>query len=255
MKIELATIKSICAALIVAVAATASAAADPPCGDLLPVEREETPVPSPYTLSLADPAQFRLRPGYGVRSSAPDRDPEPANTLAKRPFATEILRAADTYKIDAELIHAVIAVESGYDPKAVSPKGARGLMQLMPDTARRYGLKDLRRPDCNIRVGAAYLKDLLVQFGDDVKLALAAYNAGENAVVRYGNRIPPYRETLQYVPKVANLYAQLKPPRLTPDPQKQRPRYSTPSLSIPADAFPHPPLDTELSAQRPAVGP
>lgn len=255
MRTKPAVLTHVSGALLLIIAATAWAAGDPPCGDLLPLDRGEAPAPSPYALNLADPAQFRLRPGHGIRSPAPEREPEPANTLANRPFATEILRAADTYKIDAELIHAVIAVESGYDPKAVSPKGARGLMQLMPDTARRYGLKDLRRPDCNIRVGAAYLRDLLVQFGDDVRLALAAYNAGENAVVRYGNRIPPYRETIQYVPKVVNLYSQLKPSRLTLEPQKQRPRYASPSLAMPADAFTHPHADPDHPAHRPGAGP
>lgn len=237
MRIQPAIVKAASGALLMGLSAASWAAGEPPCGDLLPVESEQAPAPNPYALNLPDTSQFRLRPNSAVPALT-NRERGTTNVLAKRPFASEILRAADTYKIDAELIHAVIAVESGYDPKAVSPKGARGLMQLMPDTARRYGLKDLRRPDCNIRVGTAYLKDLLVQFGDDVKLALAAYNAGENAVVRYGNRIPPYRETLQYVPKVVSLYSQLKPSRPALGTQAQRTRYLLPSLGI-SDGFDH----------------
>lgn len=229
MRIKPAIVTATSGALLLGLVTATWAAGDPPCGDLLPVESEQAPAPNPYALNLPDASQFRLRPN-GAVPALTNREPKTTNVLSKRPFASEILRAADAYKIDAELIHAVIAVESGYDPKAVSPKGARGLMQLMPDTARRYGLKDLRRPDCNIRVGTAYLKDLLVQFGDDVKLALAAYNAGENAVVRYGNRIPPYRETLQYVPKVVSLYSQLKPSRPALGTQPQRTKYLLPSL-------------------------
>lgn len=236
--------------VLLAIAATASVAVEPPCGDLLPPEIEQAPPSSPYALNLADPGQFRLRQSGAFRLSTHEREPQPKNLLAKRPFSSEILRAADTYKIDAELIHAVIAVESGYDHKAVSPKGARGLMQLMPDTARRYGLKDLRRPDCNIRVGTAYLKDLLVQFGDDIKLALAAYNAGENAVIRYGNRIPPYQETLKYVPKVVNLYTQLKPSPLAGDQQKPRTRHLFPALGMAADTLDRTQAGTELPSRR-----
>ena len=107
-------------------------------------------------------------------------------------------------------MHAVISAESGYNPLARSAKGARGLMQLMPATARRYGVENPLDPEQNIYGGAAYLHDLLALFGNDVKLALAAYNAGEGTVMEYGNRIPPYRETTQYVPKVLTYYKQYK---------------------------------------------
>jgi soluble lytic murein transglycosylase-like protein len=88
----------------------------------------------------------------------------------------------------------------------VSGKGAAGLMQLMPDTAKRYGVADRFDPRQNLEGGARYLRDLLRLFDNNVSLALAAYNAGENAVARYGNRIPPYRETLNYVPRVLDFY-------------------------------------------------
>lgn len=108
--------------------------------------------------------------------------------------------------VDAALLHAVIQAESAYNPYAVSPKGAVGLMQLMPDTAERYGVTDRTDVESNLQGGASYLRDLLDLFQNDVKLALAAYNAGEQAVERYGNKIPPYRETTHYVQKVMALY-------------------------------------------------
>lgn len=113
-----------------------------------------------------------------------------------------VLRIAQELGLAPQLLHAVIAVESAYDPRAVSPKGAQGLMQLMPATARRFGVKDPFDPQDNVRGGAQYLKLLLAQFNGDLQLTLAAYNAGENAVVRHGNRVPPFAETRRYVPKV-----------------------------------------------------
>jgi hypothetical protein len=109
--------------------------------------------------------------------------------------------AARLHQVSADLVKAVIAVESEFDQWAVSSKGARGLMQLMPDTARRFGVGDSFDARQNIFAGAQYLRILLDQFGGDVALALAAYNAGPNAVLRYGG-IPPYRETRGYVQKV-----------------------------------------------------
>jgi soluble lytic murein transglycosylase-like protein len=96
----------------------------------------------------------------------------------------------------------VITVESGYNPRAVSRKGAKGLMQLMPSTAQRFGAMNLFDPQQNVRAGARYLKWLLQYFDGDLKLALAAYTAGEGAVMRYGRRIPPFPETIDYVPRV-----------------------------------------------------
>ena len=132
-----------------------------------------------------------------------------ATTLASR--RAHIVAAARTYQLEPALLHAVISAESGYNPLARSAKGARGLMQLMPATARRYGVENPLDPEQNIHGGAAYLHDLLALFGNDVQLALAAYNAGEATVMEYGNRIPPYRETVQYVPKVLNYYRKYKP--------------------------------------------
>ena len=131
-------------------------------------------------------------------------------TAARRRYHAHIVAAARTYQLEPALLHAVISAESGYNPLARSAKGARGLMQLMPATARRYGVDNPLDPEQNIYGGAAYLHDLLALFGNDVKLALAAYNAGEGTVMEYGNRIPPYRETTQYVPKVLTYYKQYK---------------------------------------------
>lgn len=123
----------------------------------------------------------------------------------KQRFAPLVEETARAYQVDSALLHAVITAESGYNPRAVSKKGAQGLMQLMPETARRYGVADSFDPAQNIRGGARYLRDLLQMFGNNMELAVAAYNAGEKAVANYGNRIPPYRETLAYVPKVMKL--------------------------------------------------
>jgi soluble lytic murein transglycosylase-like protein len=129
---------------------------------------------------------------------------EAGRSLAARRARYERVIAAYAvrYGLTPELLHAVIRAESAYTHSAVSRAGAQGLMQLMPGTAARYGVKDSFNPVENVRAGAAYLRDLLDMFGQDLRLALAGYNAGENAVIRYGNRIPPYSETEGYVRKV-----------------------------------------------------
>ena len=134
----------------------------------------------------------------------------------------QILRAASNeHDIDYELLQALIAAESGFNHTAVSPKGAIGLMQLMPDTARRYGVdsdrhgpleRKLTDPKTNIRAGTRYLRDLINMFPGQLELALAAYNAGEGAVMRAGNKIPNYKETQNYVKNVLGMYWGLKPP-------------------------------------------
>jgi soluble lytic murein transglycosylase-like protein len=111
-------------------------------------------------------------------------------------------RVASEVSVSSRLLHAVIAVESSYDSRAVSPKGAKGLMQLMPGTAQRFGVSDPFDPEQNVRAGATYLRSLLDMFEGDARLALAAYNAGENAVIQSGNRIPNFAETQAYVPRV-----------------------------------------------------
>lgn len=132
---------------------------------------------------------------------------KPGRGLAKKARYDKVVEEVSrTYGIESALLHAVISVESGYNPKAVSKKGAAGLMQLMPGTAKRYGVADAFDPAQNLRGGANYLRDLLDLFDSDVSLAVAAFNAGEQAVMKHGNRIPPYRETLRYVPQVLDYY-------------------------------------------------
>jgi soluble lytic murein transglycosylase-like protein len=121
-------------------------------------------------------------------------------------FTPLVEEAASRNRLDAALLHALIATESGYNPRAVSRKGAIGLMQLMPGTASRYGVTDAFDPAQNVHAGARYLSDLLQMFKQDLNLALAAYNAGEQSVIKHGNHIPPYRETMAYVPKVLDTY-------------------------------------------------
>jgi len=116
-----------------------------------------------------------------------------------------IERYADAYNVDPVLVHAVILVESDFNPRCVSNKNARGLMQLIPETAQRYGVKNVFDPEENIRGGVHYLSDLLEMFGHDMERALAAYNAGEGAVTRYGG-IPPYQETSTYVNRALTVY-------------------------------------------------
>ena len=138
-----------------------------------------------------------------------------------------IERNARLHGLDVALVKAVIAVESAYDPAAVSAKGALGLMQVIPDTGARYGVaadskrtleQKLLDPEINVRIGTAYLSDLLVLFADDASLALAAYNAGEQTVLRYANRIPPYPETRGYVTLVRQFQAFYAPPPPPPPP-------------------------------------
>lgn len=161
---------------------------------------------SPYRLAPNGAAAFRLG---GVNLDHISRQ-VPAR-LAAKPYASQIQRAARKAALDPALVHALITVESAYDPAARSPKGALGLMQVMPQTAMRYGVRDPGRSTAiNLRVGTRYLSDLIVMFDGRLDLALAAYNAGEQAVLRYARTIPPYPETRHYVEAVAAEYRALQ---------------------------------------------
>lgn len=128
--------------------------------------------------------------------------------LAEQPFSNEIALAANAVSLDPSLVHAVIYVESRYRHNAVSAKGAVGLMQVLPDTAARYGLRGtVHSPKGNIKAGTLYLRDLMVMFDNRLDLVLAAYNAGEGAVKKYARQIPPYPETRHYVKAVMAKYA------------------------------------------------
>ncbi len=116
-----------------------------------------------------------------------------------------VARTASKHQVDPDLVHAIIQVESQYNPHAISRKGAMGLMQLVPETARKYGVRNIFDPEQNIEGGVNYLKHLMELFGGDLPLSLAAYNAGENSVLRYGG-IPSFQETRNYVRRVTSLY-------------------------------------------------
>jgi soluble lytic murein transglycosylase-like protein len=159
------------------------------------------PADTRYKLLIATPRDM---------AAAPVAAKDHVNWLARSAEYDGLIKgAAKDATIQAQLVRAVIVVESGFNPRAVSKKGAVGLMQLQPATARRYGVKNIYDPTENVRAGAHYLKDLLARFDSNLELALAAYNAGEEAVERYGRHVPPYRETLAYVPSVMKVYQRL----------------------------------------------
>ena len=164
------------------------------------VKLSNVPVDNRYQVLIAEQAE--IAPAAPVVAV-----PKPQPMHAKKALYNRIIDdAARSNGLDSALLHAVISVESRYDPKIVSRAGAVGLMQLMPETARRYGVTDSYDAVQNLHGGAKYLRDLLRLFNNDVSLALAAYNAGENAVIKNGNSIPPNRETTTYVPKVMGYY-------------------------------------------------
>lgn len=162
-----------------------------------------------YRLYKRDPAS-RPQVAYQDAGATPSSLPERAPRVSNKRYAELIRTVAHEENVDPALLHAVVTVESGYNARALSPKGAVGLMQLMPDTARRYAVGDIWDPVDNVRGGARYLRDLLGMFNDNLSLAIAAYNAGEKAVIRYGHRIPPYSETQNYVPKVLGFYTRYR---------------------------------------------
>jgi soluble lytic murein transglycosylase-like protein len=163
-----------------------------------------------YRLYKRDPLS-RPQVSYapGAEGVVP-QDAAPSPLASSGRYASLIREVAREEKVDPALLHAVVTVESGYNARALSPKGAVGLMQLMPDTARRYAVRDIWDPLQNLRGGARYLRDLLMMFNDNLSLVLAAYNAGEKAVIRAGHRIPPFAETRNYVPRVLEHYSRYR---------------------------------------------
>jgi soluble lytic murein transglycosylase-like protein len=133
----------------------------------------------------------------------------PRTPLQQAPYGELIRAAAQKYKMDEDLVFSVIAAESNFKPQAVSRRGARGLMQLLPATAARLGVQDIFDPAQNIEAGTRYLSELLKRYQGDLVLTLAAYNAGPGAVDKFG-RVPPYNETVTYVRAIRKTYAQRK---------------------------------------------
>ncbi|MEK8029330.1 lytic transglycosylase domain-containing protein [Ideonella sp. DXS29W] len=183
-----------------------------------PIDRPAVDSPSPPVLAPPVPAaDDRLpsvtwieAPTAGRVGHAPH---EPVASEAAIEWAPQVRRASQRHGVDAQLVDAVIHVESRHRAAARSPKGALGLMQVMPATGARYGVaraQDLLDPSTNLDVGVRYLRDLLVMFEGRTELALAAYNAGEGNVLRHGLRVPPFPETQGYVEQVLTRYAQLR---------------------------------------------
>jgi soluble lytic murein transglycosylase-like protein len=158
------------------------------------------PADARYRLLIASPA---------LKGGTHSADKGAAWLSKSAAYDAIIETAAFANTVQPALIRAVIVIESGFNPRAVSKRGAVGLMQLRPETARRYGVADSYDPAENIRAGAHYLSDLMLLFDSNTELVLAAYNAGENAVARYGGHIPPFKETQQYVPSVIKVYQAL----------------------------------------------
>lgn len=164
--------------------------------------KKEAPRPEPEAFN--PPPLYERSPGSGGVIQV--------NAAMRAAIAPMIAQVAREYELDAALLHAIITVESGYNPQAKSPAGAIGLMQLMPETAARYGVRNIWDPMENLHGGARYLRFLLGMFKNNLDLALAGYNAGENAVVRAGNKIPQYAETQAYVPSVLTQYDRYRTP-------------------------------------------
>jgi soluble lytic murein transglycosylase-like protein len=151
---------------------------------------------------------------------------EPPVEISQEPFGDLVRAAAKRYSVDADLITSVIAAESNFDPKAISRRDARGLMQLLPATASRLGVKNIFDPQENIEAGTHYLSDLLQLYKNDLSLTLAAYNAGPERVQQYGKRVPPFAETISYIRRVQQTYEHRKvggPPATNKTPPRTLP--------------------------------
>jgi soluble lytic murein transglycosylase-like protein len=165
-------------------------------------ERHYTDIPDNHRYRLL------LLSAHGLTESGDRYDPLLLARSAQ--YDPIIEKAAESASIESNLLRAVIVVESGFNSRAMSKRGAVGLMQLMPETAVRFGAADRYDPRQNIRAGAQYLRFLIDRFGSNIRLALAAYNAGEQAVDRSGGQIPPFSETQAYVPRVLKIYRMLE---------------------------------------------
>lgn len=160
---------------------------------------------APVAEAAPEPPEVSTPQADAVSDGEEETPPEPSVIAADdRPALVDLAtRVARAHEVDVDLVLAVIQAESGYNTRAVSPKGAAGLMQLMPRTARRFEVLDPLDPEENVTGGVRYLKELLNRYSGEVRLALAAYNAGEEAVERFGG-IPPYRETIRYVERIVS---------------------------------------------------
>lgn len=161
----------------------------------------------PRTTAAGEVTTYAVHGAAGVRTTT-----KPQLSARQRQFDYLIEQYARTHGVSPDLVRAVIQAESNFNPRAVSSKGAMGLMQLMPATARQLGVSDPFHPAENIRGGVTYLSRLLTKYDGNVELALAAYNAGAGNVERYGNAVPPFRETRDYVRKITGRAGGTAPP-------------------------------------------
>jgi hypothetical protein len=168
---------------------------------------------NPYQLNIAGQTDYKLVSTQSKLRAQPLPQPPLPEQLQAKPFAKEIESAARASELDPILVHALIHVESRHHHEALSNKGAVGLMQVLPETALRFGVSNPGKPEQNLLAGTRYLRSLLDMFDQRVDLALAAYNAGEGAVIKYKREIPPYPETQHYVPSVLEKYEEWRPPK------------------------------------------
>jgi soluble lytic murein transglycosylase-like protein len=172
-------------------------------GRLIISDRPQDPGAKTLAVAYVGSAYGATKPAVATATPLAPLAP-PAGILTRRATQYDDLIAehANRHDLSPDFVRAVIQAESAFNPYAHSPKGAMGLMQLMPATAAEYRVLNAYNPAENIRAGVAYLKSLLTRFNDDVSLALAAYNAGPKAVEKYGNTVPPYKETRNYVTRI-----------------------------------------------------
>jgi soluble lytic murein transglycosylase-like protein len=209
------------------------AAAPPPPNQQQPAAPAEPAVQAPQVPQTPPADSAAPAPAVPAAPQTPPQPPEPApsplhlldtHDIPPGPFGNLIYEVAARYSLNPHLVAAVVRVESAFNPRALSRKGACGLMQLLPETARRFGLrrKELFDPAKNLDAGARYLRWLADRFGQDAVRVLAAYNAGEGAVERYGG-VPPFKETRNYVDRIFSLLGLStapEPPAAAPAPEK-----------------------------------
>lgn len=205
-------------------------------------------------VSVADVVKIEPEEVFAPIVQPPPAAPVPTAGANQPPYHEFVLAAASHYGVDAELISSVMEVESHFNPRAISAKNARGLMQLLPETAARLGVKDIFDPKENIDAGTHYLHDLLQLYNNDLTLALAAYNAGPDKVQKYGN-VPPYRETQSYVKQVKRKYQKNKsapPTKTTTAPASTTIPASPPSPNAPQTPPAAAPTTPSSSGTRPS---
>ena len=192
-----------------------------PSGDQVILLIPTAPVPNSTVLPLSIPtvpgAETALLPtappNQKSRSAHTKKsDPLKGNTTGNKTVDAFIIASAARNNLDPILLYSVMRQESAFNPRAISPKGARGLMQLIPATASRFGVRNIYNPQQNIEAGARYLRFLLDTFKGDVSLALAGYNAGEGTVKRYSGQVPPFQETIKYVSRIRQHYETISNP-------------------------------------------